>query len=133
MVRCIPAQLMSKACIGKYRFQRSYNEVMTGGSQEPRGSSGSFREPGAGLLKNGFSEAFSDLLDKSGVTCYKIAQWSGLDQAYLSRLKSGEKKNPSFETIIKICLALAHCGKGITLYDIEELLNADGRSLRIKA
>ena len=84
-----------------------------------------------GLYQNNFSEAFSKLLDKSGVTCYQIHQFNHLDQAYLSRLKSGERNSPSPETIVKIGLAICHLSKKVTLSDIEKLFNSTGRSLRI--
>jgi hypothetical protein len=84
-----------------------------------------------GLYTNDFSRIFSKLLEKSSISCYQIHQYSGIDQAYLSRLRSGEKCNPSPEVIMRIVLALA-CNK-VTMYDIETLLNSVGRSLRIKA
>ena len=84
-----------------------------------------------GLYNSDFAKAFSNLLAKSGVTCYQIHQFTHLDQAYLSRLKSGESNNPSPETILKISLAICHLKEKIKIYDIEQLLNSTGRSLRI--
>jgi len=84
-----------------------------------------------GLYQNNFAEAFSKLLAKSGVTCYQIHQFTHLDQAYLSRLKSGEKNSPSPETIVKIGLEICHFNDKIKLSDIETLFNSTGRSLRI--
>jgi len=85
------------------------------------------------LYPNDFAQAFSNLLVKSGVSCYQINQFTDLDQAYLSRLKSGEQNNPSPETILKIGLALCHLSDKIKIYDIEKLLNSTGRSLRVSA
>ena len=85
-----------------------------------------------GLYSNNFAEAFSKLMDETGVPCYQIHQFSGLDQGYLSRLKRGQKCNPSVETVVKISLALVRCSPKITLYDVENLLNSVGRSLLIK-
>ena len=82
-----------------------------------------------GLYQNNFTEAFSKLIAKSGVTCYQIHQFIHLDQAYLSRLKSGEKASPSPETIVKIGLAICHSNDKIKLSDIETLFNSTGRSL----
>ena len=76
-----------------------------------------------------FTEVFSNLLKKSGVTCYQIRQYAHLDEGYLSRLKNGEKHDPSPETIIRICLALAFHSKHLKLYHFEKLFNAAGRSL----
>ena len=72
-----------------------------------------------------FSTAFSKLLQRVGVSRYQISSYSRLDQAYLSRLKSGKRCNPSRETILTICLALAHFGH-INLYDVEELFKSAG-------
>jgi len=84
-----------------------------------------------GLYQNNFAEAFSKLLAKSGdiCSCYKIHQFTELDQAYLSRLKSGEKSSPSPETIVKIGLAICHFNDKIKLSDIETLFSSTGRSL----
>jgi len=84
------------------------------------------------LFSNNFSRAFSNLLDKTGVSCYQMSQYSGLDQSYLSRLKSGEKRNPSPETVVKISLALVHCSEKVTIHEVESLFNSVGRSLLIK-
>ena len=85
----------------------------------------------AGILNNQFPEKFSNLLEKSGVTCYQISEFTGIDKAYLSRLKNGSKYNPSAEIIVKICLALVRYGKGINFYHIEQLLNSAGYTLKI--
>ena len=84
-----------------------------------------------GLYQNNFTEAFSKLLTKPGVTCYQIHQFTHLDQAYLSRLKSGERNSPSPETIVKIGLAICHLSDKIKLSDIETLFKSTGRSLLI--
>jgi hypothetical protein len=83
------------------------------------------------LYTNSFSEVFSKLLGEAGVTCYQIHKFSHLDQAYLSRLKSGEKPNPSPETIMKISLGLVHSSNKVRLYDIEKLFISVGRSLNL--
>lgn len=85
-----------------------------------------------GILNNRFPEKFSDLLEKSGVTCYQISEFTEIDQAYLSRLRNGSKHNPSPEIIVKIGLALVRHGKGINLHHVEQLLNSAGYTLKIK-
>ena len=84
-----------------------------------------------GLYAKDFSRVFSKLLEKTG-SCYKISKYTGLDQAYLSRLKNGGKINPSIETVMKIGLAMTYLGQEVSLYDIEELFNSVGRSLFLK-
>ena len=81
---------------------------------------------------NEFSVVFSRLLEKTGVSCYRISQFAHLDEAYLSRLRSGEKKNPGPETVVKIALAMAHFSPKVDLYDVEVLLNSVGRSILLK-
>ena len=85
-----------------------------------------------GLYSIDFREAFSKLLGKAGASCYMVSQYSHLDEAYLSRLRRGEKDNPSPETIVKISLALVHLSADISLYDIEGLFKAVGRSMLLK-
>jgi len=82
-----------------------------------------------GVYATDFAVAFSKLLEKANTTCYQISQYTGLDQGYLSRLKSGEKGNPSLQTLIKIGLALASLSNKIKLSDFEELFNSVSRSL----
>jgi transcriptional regulator with XRE-family HTH domain len=86
----------------------------------------------SGIYTNNFAEAFSEILNETGVSCYQIAQYSYLNEGYLSRLRSGEKNNPSPETIMKICLAFAHLSNTVSLYDLDELFNSVGRSLHVK-
>ena len=78
---------------------------------------------------NDFPAVFSRLLEKTGTSCYRISEFTHLDEAYLSRLRSGEKKNPGPETVVKIALALAHFSDKVDLYDVEVLLNSVGRSI----
>ena len=84
-----------------------------------------------GLYQDNFTEAFLKLITKSGVTPYQIHQFTHLDQAYLSRLKSGERNSPSPETIVKIGLAICHFNDKIKISEIEVLFKSVGRSLRI--
>ncbi len=84
-----------------------------------------------GLYSTNFSEVFSTLLAKTGISCYQVSQYSHLDQAYLSRLKSGQKQNPGTETIIKISLALTHYSVKIELHDVQRLFKSVGRSLDV--
>ena len=84
-----------------------------------------------GIYGSNFTKAFNKLLKKSGATCYQIAKCTHIGQSYLSRLKNGEKNNPSPETIIKIGLALFRTNHSITITDVEELFNSVGRSIHV--
>ena len=81
------------------------------------------------LYANDFSKVFSTFLEKTRISCYQISQYTHLDQAYLSRLKTGKKQNPSTETVIKISLALAHYSNQVQLHDIQRLFKSVGRSI----
>ena len=84
-----------------------------------------------GLYNSQFSKVFSRLLEKGGISCYSICMYSGIDEAYLSRLKNGVEDNPSPEISVRIGLGLVHCSNRISVHDIEELLKSTGRTLRI--
>ena len=73
-----------------------------------------------------FSQVFSEIMERTGVTCYQINQYSGLDQGYLSRLKNGEKVNPSIGTVLAITYALVHFSDEVQLLDVKCLFNAAG-------
>ena len=81
------------------------------------------------LYSDQFSETIRRLLQKGNISCYQISKFTGIDQAYLSRLKNGEKQKPSTEIMIKISLALVHTSPEIEIYDIESLFNSTGRTI----
>ena len=81
------------------------------------------------LFSSRFKKAFREILNKSGLSCYKVSKYSHIDEPYLSRLIRGERKNPSEETVTKIALAIAHLSDRITIYDIDELFKSIGHSL----
>ena len=86
----------------------------------------------AELLSNNFAVVFDRLIKKSRVSCYKIAQYSQLDEGYLSRLRKGRKHGPSTESIIRIALALVHYSEEIGIDDVEELLQSRSLSILTK-
>lgn len=81
------------------------------------------------LYPTDFASVFAKLLKKYGITCYQIYKCSGLDQAYLSRLKNGGKGNPSPEVVTRISLAMARLNNKVKQSDIEQLFNSIGRSI----
>ena len=82
-----------------------------------------------GLYNKDFSKTFNKLLEKANISRYKIHQFTGIDQGFLSCLSDGTK-NPGPETVMKISLALIHYSNQITLHDIEKLFNSVGRSIK---
>lgn len=53
-----------------------------------------------------FQTTLQQLVRHSGKSVKQIAYLGGVDEAYLRRLLSGEKENPSAETIVKIWIGL---------------------------
>ncbi len=73
-----------------------------------------------------FAETLKQLRRKAGKSRYKLAQWSGLSEAYLLRLETGERDNPSRDVVLMLALALAVACDKIDLFDLEELLWSAG-------
>lgn len=82
-----------------------------------------------GIYTKQFAEVFESLLSTSGISCYQLSQYADINQAYLSRLKSGEKTNPSPEIVMRIGLALVHFSENVKISDVEKLFNATGRTM----
>jgi len=73
-----------------------------------------------------FASALRRLRVKAGKSRYKLAQWTGLSDAYLLRLENGERSNPSRDVVLLLALALVSDGKSVDTYDIEELMLSAG-------
>lgn len=73
-----------------------------------------------------FGETLKELRKKAGKSRYRQAQWSGLSEAYLLRLESGARLNPSREVVLLLALALVANTDAIDLFDIDELLWSAG-------
>ena len=73
-----------------------------------------------------FSAVLRRLRERSGKSRYRLALYCGLDEGYLGRLESGQRRNPSRDTVIKIGLALVQNTEEVSIYDVQELLLAAG-------
>jgi len=73
-----------------------------------------------------FAETLKQLRKKAGKSRYKLAQWSGLSEAYLLRLETGERANPSRDVVLMLALALTANSDKLDLFDLEELLWSAG-------
>jgi transcriptional regulator with XRE-family HTH domain len=71
-----------------------------------------------------FAENLKQLRKKAKTSRYKLAQWSGLSEAYLMRLESGERANPSRDVVLMIALALVASSDAVDIFDIDELLDS---------
>lgn len=78
---------------------------------------------------NEFATTFNRLLAVSGKSLNQIAELSGLDRAYVLRLSTGVKHNPSNAAIVRLFIALAMDPSVVTrdptfIYGLEKLLFA---------
>ena len=53
-----------------------------------------------------FSEVFNQQLAASGKSLTQVAHIAGIDRAFVLRLSRGDKCNPSYETVIRLFIAL---------------------------
>ncbi len=75
---------------------------------------------------NRFSEKLRMLREKARKSKYRVAQYSGIDQAYILRLETGEKANPSRDVVLMLGFALAHNSDAVEIDDVDELLLSAG-------
>ena len=73
-----------------------------------------------------FSATLKRLRRKTGKSRYKLAQWTGISEAYLLRLENGERSNPSRDAVVLIALAMVSNDQSIDIYDVEELMLSAG-------
>ena len=52
---------------------------------------------------NKFQTRLKELRAKLGCTQKYVAWVTGIDHAYISKLESGEKQNPSLKTMLRFC------------------------------
>ena len=73
-----------------------------------------------------FGQTLKRLRTKSGKSRYRLNQYSGLDEAYILRLESGERQNPSRDSVMKLGLALVATSEAMSIQGVNELLLAAG-------
>ena len=73
-----------------------------------------------------FGNTLKALRSKTGKSRYRLAQFTGIDQAYLFRLEGGERDHPSQDLVINLGLALVSGSDALALEHIEELLLSAG-------
>lgn len=73
-----------------------------------------------------FGSTLKTLRKMAGKSRYRLAQLSGIDQAYLLRLERGEQTNPSRDLVIRLGLALVFGSQVVTLENVDELLLSAG-------
>jgi transcriptional regulator with XRE-family HTH domain len=73
-----------------------------------------------------FGGTLKKLRSKAGKSRYRLAQYSGINEAYILRLETGERSNPSREAVLLLGLALVENANQVTIWDVEELLLSAG-------
>ena len=71
-----------------------------------------------------FGDKLKALRLKAGKSRYRLAQYSGIDQAYIQRLETGERSSPSRDVVLMIGFALVENSSTVSLHDVDELLLA---------
>lgn len=73
-----------------------------------------------------FGETLKKLRRKAGKSRYRLAQYSGLNEAYILRLETGERSNPSRDVVLMLGLALVESSETVVIWDIDALLLSAG-------
>jgi transcriptional regulator with XRE-family HTH domain len=73
-----------------------------------------------------FAETLKKLRTKAGKSRYRLAQYSGINEAYTLRLERGERANPSRDVVLMLGLALVESSDSVGIWDIDELLLSAG-------
>jgi len=73
-----------------------------------------------------FAETLKKLRSQAGKSRYRVAQYSGLNEAYILRLERGERSNPSRDVVLMLGFALVANSDGIAIWEIDELLLSAG-------
>jgi transcriptional regulator with XRE-family HTH domain len=73
-----------------------------------------------------FGETLKTLRVRAGKSRYRLAQYTGLSQAYLMRLENGERANPSRDVVLMLGLALVENSESVAIWDIDDLLLSGG-------
>ena len=73
-----------------------------------------------------FGETLKKLRLKSAKSRYRLAQYSGITEAYILRLETGERSNPSRDVVLMLGLALLKGSNSLDIWDVDVLLLAAG-------
>jgi transcriptional regulator with XRE-family HTH domain len=71
-----------------------------------------------------FAQELKQLRAKAGKSRYRLAQYSGINEAYILRLERGERANPSRDVVLMLGLALVENSDSVAIWDIDGLLLA---------
>ncbi len=69
-----------------------------------------------------FAETLKKLRTRAGKSRYRVAQYSGVNEAYILRLETGARANPSRDIVLMLVLALVEGSNSIEIWEVDELL-----------
>ena len=73
-----------------------------------------------------FSETLKKLRARAGKSRYRLAQYSGINEAYILRLENGQRFNPSRDVVMMLGLSLVENSDQVNIWDVDDLLLSAG-------
>ena len=73
-----------------------------------------------------FQRMLTKLVQKSALSVYRLAQLAEVDESYLRRLVTGEKRNPRENIVISLAMALREGSSSVSVRDIHRLIKSAG-------
>ena len=73
-----------------------------------------------------FADTLKKLRTGAGKSRYRLAQFSGINEAYILRLENGQRVNPSRDVVMMLGLALVQNSDSVNIWDIDEMLLSAG-------
>ena len=73
-----------------------------------------------------FQRRLTKLVQKSTLTVYRLAQLAEVDESYVRRLATGEKRNPREDVVIALATALREGSSSVTVRNIHRLIRSAG-------
>ena len=77
-----------------------------------------------------FERQLQNMIDKSGLSVYRLACMANIDPGYLWRLLNGERRNPGWDVVNALGKALYEASGEVTEKDLDRLLNSAGFASR---
>ena len=73
-----------------------------------------------------FASTLKQIRLKAGISRYKLAHWSGINESYIHRLESRERFGPSRDVVLMLGLALARGEHAVEIWEVDDLLLSAG-------
>ncbi len=73
-----------------------------------------------------FQRRLTKLVQKSALTLYRLAQLAEVDESYVRRLVTGEKRNPREDVVIALAIALREGSSSVSVRDFRRLIKSAG-------